>query len=62
MNKRWWKSSAILGALAAGASIVASPQVLALIPARFAWIGVVIGLVTSQVGQRTAIARNGSGQ
>lgn len=61
MNKSWWKSSTIGGTLLAGLSVIASPDVLALVPAKFAWVGVVIGAVAAQVGLRQAIAKNGAG-
>lgn len=62
MNKPWWKSSAILGAIVAAASVIASPPVASLIPARYAWIGVAAGYVVNQWGQRKATAANGNGE
>lgn len=61
MNKPWWKSSAITGALIAAASAV-SPYVIQAIPPKYAVIGAAIGFVVNQVGQRTATAKNGNGQ
>lgn len=62
MNKHWWQSSAIMGAVVAAASVVASPAVTALIPAKYAWVGIAAGYVVGQYGQRKATAVNGSGQ
>lgn len=61
MNKHWWQSSTITGAAIAALSIVASPAVLSAIPAKYAWVGVVVGYVANQVGVRQAIAKNGNG-
>lgn len=62
MRKHWWQSSTITGAAVAALSVVASPAVTSLIPAKYAWVGVALGYLASQVGARKAIAANGTGQ
>ena len=62
MNKHWWQSSTITGALLAALSVIASPAVTSLIPAKYAWVGVAAGYLASQVGTRKAVAANGNGQ
>ena len=62
MNKPWWKSSAVVGAVGVAISIVTSPAVLNAVPAKYAWLVGGIAYAVNQYGQRTATAKNGTGQ
>lgn len=62
MQKHWWQSSAIVGAVGVAVSIVTSPAVVNAVPAKYSWIAGAIFYAVNQYGQRTATAKNGNGQ
>lgn len=61
MNKHWWQSGAIKGALVVAGAIITSPEVLNVVPEKYAAILAALGFVYNQVSQRHAIAKNGAG-
>lgn len=61
MQKHWWQSSAIVGAVGVAGSIITSPLVLNAVPEKYAWIAGAVLYAVNQYGQRTATAKNGNG-
>lgn len=61
MNKPWWQSSTVTGAALAAVSAVA-PFVIQSIPPKYGALGAVLGWAVSQIGMRTAVAKNGEGK
>lgn len=49
------QSVTVWGAIASGLAALASPQVLALLPAKWSNIGVIVGAVVSAIGMRRAL-------
>lgn len=61
MEKHWWQSGTIKGALVVAGAIITSPEVLNVVPAKYAGVLAALGFVYNQVSQRQAIAKNGQG-
>ena len=55
MQKHWWQSMTIKGAIVAGLAVLASPDVFALLPHNVAVAVTVAGTVASAIGLRRAI-------
>jgi uncharacterized BrkB/YihY/UPF0761 family membrane protein len=55
MEKPWWQSMSITGALMAGFGIVTSPAVLAVLPQNIATLVTTVGGVASAIGLRRAL-------
>ena len=55
MNKHWWQSATIKGALVAALGYILSPEVVAVLPPKVANIVVVVGALASVIGLRRAV-------
>lgn len=62
MRLSWLKSKTVWGAIVAGVGILTDPAVFALLPREITGPIVVAGAILKVIGERAAIAKNGTGR